>query len=55
MEIPATVGFLSLGGMFLSPLLALLGVAGTVAAVIKDYTLEVERPDGRVEKHNLNF
>ncbi|HHX96646.1 MAG TPA: DUF4342 domain-containing protein [Clostridia bacterium] len=55
LEIPATVGFLSLGGMFLSPLLALLGVAGTVAAVIKDYTLEVERPDGRVEKHNLNF
>ena len=52
-EIPATVGALGIGGMLLSPLLTILGVAGTVAAVVKEYKLEVVRPDGQVEQHDL--
>ncbi|HHY06659.1 MAG TPA: DUF4342 domain-containing protein [Clostridia bacterium] len=55
LEIPATVGALGIGGMLLSPILTALGVVGTVAAVVKDYTLEVVRPDGRVEQHDLKF
>lgn len=54
-EIPATLGALGLGGMFWSPLLATLGVAGSVVALVQDYTLEIVRPDGQVEEHDLQF
>jgi hypothetical protein len=55
LEIPATVGALGIGGMLLSPILTVIGVVGTVAAVVTDYTLEVVRPDGQVEEHDLKF
>lgn len=54
-EIPATVGAIGVGGALLSPPLALMGVVGTVAAIINKYSLEIVRPDGQVEKHDLEF
>ncbi|MGI6606997.1 MAG: DUF4342 domain-containing protein [Peptococcia bacterium] len=54
-EIPATVGAIGVGGIFLSPILAVLGVVGTVAALVNNYSLEIVRPDGKVEKHDLKF
>jgi DNA-binding transcriptional MerR regulator len=55
MEIPATVGAIGVGGAFFSPLLAIIGVVGTVAAFVSHYSLEIVRPNGTVEEHNLNF
>lgn len=54
-EIPATIGAIGVGGALLSPLLAILGVVGTVAALVNHYKLEIVRPDGKVEEHDLNF
>lgn len=54
-EIPATIGALGIGGALLSPLLAVVGVVGTVAALINNYKLEIVRPDGKVEEHDLKF
>ncbi len=54
-EIPATVGALGVGGALFSTPLAIIGVVGTVAALIKNYSLEIVRPDGKVEKHDLKF
>lgn len=54
-EIPATVGAIGLGGAILSPLLAVLAIVGTAAAVINNYRLEIIRPDGKVEEHDLDF
>lgn len=54
-EIPATIGALGVGGVLLSPFLAVVGVVGTVAALVSNYSLEVVRPDGKVEKHDLKF
>lgn len=54
-EVPATVGALGVGGIFLSPILAILGVVGTVAALTANYSLEIVRSDGKVEKHDLKF
>ena len=54
-EVSATVGALGVGGAILIPPLALLGVVGTVAALVNNYSLEVVRPDGAVEKHDLKF
>ncbi len=55
LDFPATVGALGIGGALLSPVLAVLGVAGTVAAFVNNYSLEIVRPDGSVEKHDLKF
>lgn len=54
-EIPATVGAIGVGGAILSPILAVLGVVGTVAALVNHYSLEIVRPDGKVEQHDLKF
>lgn len=54
-EIPATIGAIGVGGALLSPVLAVIGVVGTVAALVNNYSLEVVRPDGKVEKHDLKF
>lgn len=54
-DIPATIGAIGVGGAFLSPILALAGVVGTVAALINNYSLEIVRPDGKVEQHDLKF
>src|SRR5690554_3088802 len=49
LEIPATIGALGVGGALFSTPLAIIGVVGTVAAVINNYKLEIVRPDGKVE------
>ena len=54
-EISATIGALGVGGILFSPVLTIIGVVGTVAALVNDYTLEIVRPDGKVEKHDLKF
>lgn len=54
-EIPATLGAIGVGGALLSPLLAVIGVVGTVAALVNHYKLEIVRPDGHVEEHDLDF
>ncbi|MDD2211563.1 MAG: DUF4342 domain-containing protein [Clostridia bacterium] len=54
-EISATIGALGVGGLLLSPILTALGVVGTVAALVADYRLEIVRPDGKVEEHDLKF
>lgn len=55
LEIPATIGALGVGGALISTPLAIIGVVGTVAAVINNYKLEIVRPDGKVEEHDLKF
>lgn len=52
-EIPATAGALGILGVLASSELAVLAGLSTVAALFNRYTLEVERPDGRVEEHAL--
>jgi len=54
-EISATLGAIGVGGALLSPILAVLGVVGTVAALVNNYKLEIVRPDGKVEEHDLKF
>ena len=54
-EISATLGAIGVGGALLSPILAILGVVGTVAALVNNYKLEIVRPDGKVEEHDLKF
>ncbi|BCV20581.1 hypothetical protein hamaS1_06500 [Moorella sp. Hama-1] len=52
-EIPATAGALGILGVLASSELAVLAGLSTVAALFNRYTMEVERPDGRVEEHAL--
>lgn len=54
-EVPASVGALGIAGILISKELAILAGIGTVAALLSRYTLEVERPDGKVEEHSLDF
>ncbi|MDD2402775.1 MAG: DUF4342 domain-containing protein [Clostridia bacterium] len=54
-EIPATVGAIGVGGILFSPVLAVLSVVGTVAALVSNYSLEIIRADGKVEHHDLKF
>jgi len=54
-EISATIGALGVGAILLSPILTIIGVVGSVAAFVNDYTLEIIRPDGNVEQHDLKF
>jgi len=54
-DFPANVGALGLAGVVLSPTLAVIGALGTVAALANDYTLEIERPNGEIEKRNIEF
>ncbi|WP_406677980.1 DUF4342 domain-containing protein [Neomoorella carbonis] len=53
-EIPATVGAMGILGILASSELAILAGLSTVAALFNRYTLEIERPDGRVEEHTLD-
>ena len=46
---------MGLAGVVLSPTLAVIGALGTVAALANDYTLEIERPNGEIEKRNIEF
>ena len=55
LEIPATLGVVGVGGVLLSPILAVLAVVGTVAAFVNHYKLEIVRSDGKVEVRDLRF
>ncbi|MDX9870795.1 MAG: DUF4342 domain-containing protein [Clostridia bacterium] len=54
-ELSATVSVLGIGGAIMIPPLALIGVVGTVAALINNYRLEIVYDDGKVEEHGLDF
>lgn len=54
-ELSATVTAIGIGGAIMIPPLALLGVVGTVAALINNYKLEIVYDDGKVEEHALDF
>lgn len=54
-EIPATAGALGVLGVLASTELAILAGISTVAALFNRYTLEIERPGGKVEEHTLNL
>ncbi|MCR4441385.1 MAG: DUF4342 domain-containing protein [Peptococcaceae bacterium] len=54
-EIPATIGALGVGGAILIPPLLFIVAVGTVAALVNNYSLEIVRPDGKVERHDLSF
>ncbi|MDR1205498.1 MAG: DUF4342 domain-containing protein [Peptococcaceae bacterium] len=55
LEIPATVGAIGIGGILLSPILAIVGVLGTVGALIQQVKLEIVRDDGQVESRDLDI
>ena len=54
-EIPATLGALGVVGMLASAEFAILAGLGTIAAMLNDYTLEVERNDGQTEDHEIEL
>ncbi|MHB1418942.1 MAG: DUF4342 domain-containing protein [Bacillota bacterium] len=49
LELPASIGALGIAGMLASTELALLAGAGTIAAMLNKYTLELEKPDGEID------
>lgn len=55
LEMPATVGALGVLGMLASAEFAILAGLGTIAAMFNDYTLEVEKKDGEMERHNIEL
>jgi len=54
-EVSGTVGVLGIGGAILVPPLALIGVIGTLAALVNNYKLEIVYHDGNVEEQSLDF
>ncbi|NLO90073.1 MAG: DUF4342 domain-containing protein [Clostridia bacterium] len=50
LEIPATIGALGILGMFMSAEFAIIAGLGSVAAMLNDYTMEIEKKDGTVEE-----
>jgi len=54
-EIPATVGAVGLIGMIASTPLAIMGGLATVAGMLNNYTLEVEKKNGETETMKINL
>lgn len=54
-EFPVNVGVLGIAGVAMSSTLALLAALGTVAALANSYTLEIQRPGGKVETHEIKL
>lgn len=52
-EIPASLGALGVVGMLASAEFAVLAGLGTLAAMLNDYTLEVEKKEGGTEDHEI--
>ena len=52
---PVNVGAIGVAGAVLSPTLAIIGALGTVAALVNDYTLEIERPNGEIEIQEIDI
>lgn len=55
LEFPAPVGALGVLGVLASSQLAILGALGTMTAMAKNYTLEIERPENKGEKQDENI
>ena len=55
LEIPATIGALGIGGVLMNPVLAIVGVLGTVSALIQQVKIEIVRDDGVVESQDLDL
>ncbi|MEG6614817.1 DUF4342 domain-containing protein [Peptococcaceae bacterium 1198_IL3148] len=55
LEIPATVGVAGIVGAMYSNELALLGVAGAVAAMANDYRFEIEVPMEQATDYTSNY
>jgi len=53
LEIPATVGALGLVGVLASTPLTVVAGIGTVAAMMKQYKLEIVKDDGQTEEEDL--
>lgn len=53
LEIPATVGALGLIGVLASTPLTVVAGIGTVAAMMKQYKLEIVKEDGQTEEEDL--
>jgi len=54
-EIPASIGALGVVGMLASAEFAILAGLGTIAAMLNDYTLEVEKKEGGTEDHEIEL
>lgn len=54
-EFPANVGALGVGFGLLYPTLGILGVIGTAVGLANKYSIQIERPDGKVETHDINI
>jgi len=54
-EFPVNVGVLGIAGAALSSTFALVAALGTVAALVNNYTLEIERPGGKVETQEIQL
>lgn len=54
-EFPVNVGVLGLAGAAVSSTFALVAALGTVAALANKYTLEIERPGGKVETQEIQL
>ena len=54
-EIPAAVGAVGIVGMLASAQFAVIAGLATVAAMLNDYSLEVEKKDGKTEEHEIKL
>jgi len=54
-EFPVNVGVLGIAGAAMSSTFALVAALGTVAALANKYTLEIERPGGKVETQEIQL
>lgn len=52
-EVPSTLGAVGILGSFAYTPLAFVGAIGTLSAIFNRYTLEIEKPNGEVEEHDL--
>ena len=53
LEFPVNIGALGVAGVLMSSTLAVIAALGTVAALANKYTLEIERPGGKVETREI--
>ena len=54
-EFPVNIGVLGIAGAAVSSTFAIVAALGTVAALANKYTLEIERPGGKVETQEIQF
>ncbi|KJS80368.1 MAG: hypothetical protein JM58_18715 [Peptococcaceae bacterium BICA1-8] len=54
-EFPVNIGVLGIAGAAVSSTFAIVAALGTVAALANNYTLEIERPGGKVETQEIQL